>query len=501
MIQKDTALFEKQVWDAACMMRGKIPTEQYKDIILAIIFLKYANARFEATYEMLKKMEWRTGYKFKDNPQNYIVYNSIYLNQEARWDTIQNSTEKEIGFALDRAMINLKMCNKSLENAVSCNFRSEEIDKRVLKSVVGILSKIDLTDIQTDSDLIGRVYEFCLREFAMNGKGEYYTPKSVVKLLVSIVQPFEGCTLYEPCAGSGGMIVQSYKYLKAHGGDTMKIYAQEAVPNTWRIAKQNMTIRGIRADFGEAPADTFHNDQHKDIMADCIMANPPFNLSSWGYESLKFDARWIYGLPSDTNANYAWFEHMLSHLNENGRMGVVMSNGAGTSQDASDLKIRKNMIEADLIEGIVSLPRNMFYSTTIPATIWFFTKRKKKKRKILFVDAKGFGKKDKHLLEFSDIDIQQISACFDAFRSGKQIDIPGVAKSADIGTVRANNYNLTSGLYIDSQREVESQKLLLKRIKSNYLELESLQEQSRELALEMRSVMDETCFGNYAQEN
>ena len=498
MSQDKNTSIEKQIWNTACIMRGKIPKEQYKDVILTLIFLKYANERFEKTYNALKKLEWTSVYRFANNPQNYIVYNSIYLNKEARWSTIQETPEEKIGFALDRALINLKLCNKSLENAVSCNFRSEEIDKRVLKKVVDAFSKIDLSGTETDSDLIGRVYEFCLKNFAINEKGEYYTPKSVVNLLVNIVQPFENCTLYEPCAGSGGMIVQSFKYLKAHGGSTMQIYAQEAAPSAWRIAKQNMAIRGIRADFGTVPADTFHNDQHKGVKADCIMANPPFNLSSWGYDTLKMDPRWVYGEPSDVNANYAWIEHMLYHLKENGRMGVVMPNGTGSSLNPSDMRIRKELLEEDLLEGIVSLPRNMFYSTTVPATIWFFTKGKTQKGRVLFVDAKSFGKRDKRLLEFSDADIRQISSCFESFRSGNLINIPGIAKSVSIDEIRKHDYDLTFGHYIVYKTKFEQRDVLVDRINEKYHELETLAAKARKYDAEIKNIMSEFNLENHA---
>lgn len=484
------ATIEKQVWNAACTMRGKIPTEQYKDIILNLIFLRYANVRFENTYQKLKKLEWRDKKVYTNNPENYYADNSIYLNDESKWSTIANTSEEKIGKAIDRAMINLEACNKSLTNAVMYNFRSEEIDKRVLKKVITVLSKIDLSDVETDSDIIGRIYEFCLKEFAINGNGEYYTPKSIVQLLVAVVQPFEGCTLYEPCAGSGGMIVQSFKYLRSHGGENMKIYAQEAVPSTWKIAKQNMTIRNISADFGEMPADTFHKDLHKGVYADCIMANPPFNQSAWGYDSLKFDPRWEYGAPNDGNANYAWIEHMLSHLNVNGRMGIVLSNGTGSSTNISDSKIRKNIIEADLLESIITLPRNMFYSTTIPATLWFFSKNKPAKKRVLFLDAKRFGEREtKKLHKFSEKDIQEIVNYIEMFRKGHQINISGIVKSVTLDDIRTNHYDLTPGLYIEERAESTSSEDLRIRITENYLQLNRLLEESKQYEQDIQKIM------------
>ena len=376
--------FEKQIWDAACVLWGHIPAADYRKVIVGLIFLRYISSAFEKRYNELVE----EGYGFENDKDAYIEENIFYVPEKARWNVIASAAHTpEIGTVLDDAMRAIEDENKSLKNVLPKIYGSPDLDKRVLGEVVDLFTnEVNMQDIDGDRDILGRTYEYCIAQFAAyegTKGGEFYTPSSIVKTIVEILKPFEDCRVYDPCCGSGGMFVQSVKFLQAHSGNRNRIsvYGQESNADTWKMAKMNMAIRGIDADFGPYHADTFFNDLHKTLKADFIMANPPFNLKNWGQDKLKDDVRWKYGLPPEGNANFAWIQHMIHHLAPNGKIGLVLANGALSSQTSGEGEIRKNIIEADLIEGIVALPTQLFYSVTIPVTLWFISKNKTAKRK------------------------------------------------------------------------------------------------------------------------
>ena len=387
--------FERKIWDAACVLWGHIPAAEYRKVIVGLIFLRYISTAFEKRYKELQA----EGDGFEDDRDAYAMENVFYVPEEARWDTIASAAHTpEIGVIIDNAMRAIEAENKSLKNVLPKNYASPDLDKRVLGDVMDLFTNMDMDDTDDSKDLLGRTYEYCIAHFAeyegVKG-GEFYTPQSIVKTIVAILKPFDNCRIYDPCCGSGGMFVQSAKFVKEHSGRRDRVgasvYGQESNADTWKMAKMNMAIRGIEADFGEYHADTFFNDLHPTLKADFIMANPPLNLSNWGGDKLKEDKRWKYGVPPAANANFAWIQHMIHHLAPNGKIGLVLANGALSVQSSGEGEIRKNIINDDLIEGIVALPTQLFYSVTIPVTLWFISKNKKQKGKTVFIDARKMG--------------------------------------------------------------------------------------------------------------
>lgn len=374
--------FEKQIWDAACVLWGHIPAAEYRKVIVGLIFLRYISSAFEKRYQELVA----EGDGFEDDRDAYVEDNIFFVPEDARWSKITSAAHTpEIGTVIDDAMRAIEKENTSLKNVLPKNYASPDLDKRVLGDVVDLFTNMDMGDTEESKDLLGRTYEYCIQQFAayegVKG-GEFYTPASIVKTIVAILKPFKNCRVYDPCCGSGGMFVQSAKFIQAHSGSRgeIAVYGQESNADTWKMAKMNMAIRGIDADFGPYQADTFFNDLHKTLKADFIMANPPFNLSNWGQEKLKDDVRWKYGTPPAGNANYAWIQHMIHHLAPNGKIGLVLANGALSSQSSGEGEIRKNIIQADLVEGIVALPTQLFYSVTIPVNALVYFKEQKAKR-------------------------------------------------------------------------------------------------------------------------
>lgn len=449
--------FEKQIWDAACVLWGHIPAAEYRKVIIGLIFLRYISSAFERKYNELVA----EGEGFEEDRDEYLGENIFFVPEKARWSTVAAAAHTpEIGTVLDEAMREIEAENKSLKNVLPKNYASPDLDKRVLGDVVDLFTNMDMSDTEEGKDLLGRTYEYCIAQFAayegVKG-GEFYTPSSIVKTIVAILKPFNNCRVYDPCCGSGGMFVQSVKFIQAHSGNrqSISVYGQESNADTWKMAKMNMAIRGIDADFGPYQADTFFNDLHANLRADFIMANPPFNLSNWGQEKLKDDVRWKYGTPPAGNANYAWIQHMIHHLAPNGKIGLVLANGALSSQTSGEGEIRKNIIEADLVEGIVALPTQLFYSVTIPVTLWFISKNKKQKGKTLFIDARKMGYMvDRKHRDFTDEDIQKLADTFEAFQNGTLEDIKGFCAVADLQEIEKQDFILTPGRYVGIE-EVE----------------------------------------------
>ena len=383
--------------------------------------------------------------------------------------------------------------NITLKNVLPKNYASPDLDKRVLGEVVDLFTnEVKMDGTEASKDLLGRTYEYCIAQFASyegTKGGEFYTPSSIVKTIVSILKPFNNCRVYDPCCGSGGMFVQSEKFVQAHSDNrgTISVYGQESNADTWKMAKMNMAIRGIDANFGPYHADTFFNDLHKTLKADFIMANPPFNLSNWGQEKLKDDVRWKYGLPPAGNANYAWIQHMIHHLGSNGKIGLVLANGALSSQTSGEGDIRKNIIEADLVEGIVALPTQLFYSVTIPVTLWFISMNKKQKGKTLFIDARNMGYmvNRKHR-DFTDEDIQRLADTFSSFQNGTLEDIKGFCAVVNTKKIEEQDYILTPGRYVGIEVVEEDDEPFDEKMNRLTSELSEMFKKSHELEEEIR---------------
>lgn len=382
--------------------------------------------------------------------------------------------------------------NKSLKNVLPKNYASPDLDKRVLGDVVDLFTNMDMSDTKENKDLLGKTYQYCIQQFAayegVKG-GEFYTPESIVKTIVAILKPYENCRVYDPYCGSGGMFVQSADFIEAHRGNRGKIsvYGQESNADTWKMAKMNMAIRGIDANFGPYQADTFFNDLHPTLKADFIMANPPFNLSNWGQEKLKDDVRWQFGTPPAGNANYAWIQHMIHHLAPNGKIGLVLANGTLSTQTSGEGEIRKRIIQADLVEGIVALPTQLFYSVTIPVTLWFISKNKKQKGKTLFIDARKMGHMvDKKHRDFTDEDIQKLADTFEAFQKGTLEDVKGFCAVADLQAIEKQDFILTPGRYVGIEEIEDDGEPFEEKMTRLTSELSEMFKKSHELEDEIR---------------
>ena len=482
--------FEKQIWDAACVLWGHIPAAEYRKVIVGLIFLRYISSAFERKYNQLMA----DGDGFEDDKDAYLMDNIFYVPEQARWNTISAAAHTpEIGSVIDDAMRAIEAENKSLKNVLPKNYANPDLDKRVLGDVVDIFTNnMDMDDTDDSKDLLGRTYEYCIAQFAAHEGvkgGEFYTPSSIVKTIVSILKPFENCRVYDPCCGSGGMFVQSVKFVKAHSGNRgdVSIYGQESNADTWKMAKMNMAIRGIDADFGPYHADTFFNDLHKSLKADFIMANPPFNLSNWGQDKLLDDIRWKYGTPPAGNANYAWIQHMIHHLAPNGKIGLVLANGALSTQSSGEGDIRKRIIEDDLVEGIVAMPTQLFYSVTIPVTLWFISKNKQQKGKTLFIDARNMGYMvDRKHRDLTDEEIQKLADTFEQFQNGTLEDVKGFCAAVTTEDIAKQDYILTPGRYVGIEEQEDDGEPFEEKMARLTSELSDMFAKSHELEDEIR---------------
>ena len=455
--------FEKQIWDAACVLWGHIPASEYRKVIVGLIFLRYISSAFEKRYQQLIE----EGDGFEDDKDAYAEDNIFFVPADARWSKISSAAHTpEIGTIIDNAMRAIEKENTSLKNVLPKNYANPDLDKRVLGEVVDLFTNMDMGETEGSKDLLGRTYEYCIAQFAayegVKG-GEFYTPSSIVKTIVEILKPFNNCRVYDPCCG------------------------QESNADTWKMAKMNMAIRGIDANFGPYHADTFFNDLHKTLKADFIMANPPFNLSNWGQEKLKEDVRWKYSVPPSGNANYAWIQHMIHHLAPNGKIGLVLANGALSSQTSGEGEIRKNIIQADLVEGIVALPTQLFYSVTIPVTLWFISKNKKQKGKTLFIDARKMGYMvDRKHRDFTDEDIQKLADTFTKFQDGTLENVKGFCTVASLDEIEKHEFILTPGRYVGIEEVENDGEPFEEKMARLTSELSDMFKKSRELEDEIR---------------
>lgn len=483
--------FENELWAAADAMRGNVSASDYRKIVVGLIFLKYVSDAFDFRYqELLNAEDYYEG--DEEDRDAYIEKNVFFVPETARWSVISSSAHTpEIGVKLDEAMRAIEKENKSLKNVLPIIYASPDIDKRVLGNVVDIFTNIEMHSENEEQDLLGRAYEYFIEKFAaLEGKngGEFYTPSSIVKTIVAILKPFKG-RVYDPACGSGGMFVQSAKFVREHSGNIndLSIYGQEANPDTWKMAKMNMALRGLEANFGAHQADTFHNDLHPTLKADYVMANPPFNISDWGGERLTDDARWKYGVPPTGNANYAWMQHMISHLAPGGKIGLVLANGSLSTTTSGEGEIRKNIIEADLVEGIIALPSNLFYSVTIPVSLWFISRDKKQKGKTIFIDARKMGEMvDRKHRDFSDDDINKIADTFEAFQNGDLEDIKGFCAVVETKDIEKQDYILTPGRYVGIEEQEEDDEPFEEKMERLTSELSEMFARSHELEKEIK---------------
>lgn len=457
---------EKTLWAAADKLRSNMDAAEYKHIVLGLIFLKYISDAFKDLYEKLKAGEGEFEGADPEDADEYLAHNIFFVPEKARWQYLQDRAKQpEIGKWLDEAMDAIEKINPSLKGILPKIYADPELNKQRLGELMDLIGTIGFSQNGHQAkDLLGRVYEYFLGQFAdAEGKkgGQFWTPQSIVKLLVAMLEPFQG-RVYDGCCGSGGMFVQSERFVAEHQGNIkdISIYGQESNPTTLRLAKMNLAIRGIDAKI-EA-GDTFLADKHKGLKADFILANPPFNVSDWSGEHLRDDHRWTYGVPPVGNANYAWLQHFAHKLSPGGTAGIVLANGSMNSNTGGEGEIRKNMIEAGLIDCMVALPAQLFYNTMIPACLWFLARNKTngkfrhRSNEILFIDARKTGAMiNRRNKEFSDADIALIADTYHAWRNlgGSYEDKPGFCKSASLDEVRKNNHVLMPGRYVGTEAE------------------------------------------------
>lgn len=457
---------EAKLWATADKLRGHMDAAEYKHVVLGLIFLKYISDAFQELYNRLAQDE----YADPEDRDEYLAENIFFVPEDARWTKLQESARlPQIGILIDRAMAAIERDNPSLKGVLPQDYARENLDKRRLGELIDLIGTIAMGDKASRSqDILGRVYEYFLGQFAnAEGKkgGQFYTPKPVVRLLVEMLEPYRG-RVYDPCCGSGGMFVQSEKFIEEHGGNVgdISVYGQESNPTTWRLCKMNLAIRGIDGNIGTHAADTFHENLHRDLRADFILANPPFNMSDWGGQLLAEDQRWTFATPPVGNANFAWVQHMIYHLSTNGRAGLVLSNGSMSTNTRGEKEIRQKMIEADLVDCMVALPPQLFYNTQIPACLWFLNKAKPAHRRgqTLFIDARRMGYLlDRTLRDLSDDDIAQITRTYHLWRKdlnltlnpspsgeGLYADVAGFCKSATLEEIAGHGYVLTPGRYV-----------------------------------------------------
>ena len=477
--QTKTVSMEESLWQSCNKMRGSIEPSEYKHVVLSLMFLKYAGDHFE---QRRSEIIAEGHAAFADMVEFYEAKNVFFLPPESRWSFImENAKQPDIAIKIDKALAEVERHNKPLKGALPSNYYSNlGLDITKLASLLDEINKID-TLKDEENDLIGRVYEYFLSKFAIaegKGKGEFYTPKSIVNLIAEMIQPFEG-KIYDPCCGSGGMFVQSLKFVQSHNGNkkNVSVYGQEYTKTTYKLAKMNLAIRGISANLGEQEADTFHNDQHKSLKADFIMANPPFNQKDWREENqLKDDPRWAgFDVPPTSNANYGWILNMVSKLSQNGVAGFILANGA-LSADGTELAIRKKLIEDGLVEAIVVLPRDLFYSTDISVTLWIVNHNKKshieckngeeihyrdREKEVLFMDLRQCGEPfEKKFVQLTKDDIKKAADTFHNWqREGAALsyeNIPEYCYSASLDEIRQKGFSLVPSKYIEFINRDES---------------------------------------------
>jgi type I restriction enzyme M protein len=499
---------EQVLWAAADKLRKNMDAAEYKHVVLGLIFLKYISDSFYDLYYKLKEGKGEYEGADPDDPYEYRAENVFYVPPQARWDYLQSRAKlPTIGKDIDEAMEAIEKDNPSLKGVLPKEYAKEKLDKQSLGGLIDLIGTIALGDsVSKSSDILGQVYEYFLGQFALaEGKkgGQFYTPRSVVQLLVEMLEPYEG-RVFDPCCGSGGMFVQSEKFVEAHRDHyngksreidklferVVSIYGQESNQTTWRLCKMNLAIRGIDSTNVLWNSEgSFLNDAHPDLKADFVIANPPFNDSDWSGELLRNDGRWKYGVPPVSNANYAWIQHFLYHLSPNGTAGFVMAKGSLSTKTNGEGEIRKNLIEAGLVDCIVNLPAKLFLNTQIPACLWFLSREKEtdpkhpRRNKILFIDARNMGTLiNRRTRQLTDDDIRKIADTYHSWKKdeGSYEDVPGFCKSATLDEVRELDYVLTPGRYVGLPEE-EDDFDFEERVKKLTAELKEQMEESKKL--------------------
>jgi type I restriction enzyme M protein len=508
-----TVGYEAELWRMADALRGSMDAAEYKHVVLGLIFLKYISDAFEE-----KQAEVRAA--GEDDPEDRDVYtaaNIFWVPPEARWSHLKaQAKQPTIGQLVDDAMAGIERDNPALKDVLPKDYARPALDKTRLGQLIDLISNIKVGDEASRAkDVLGRVYEYFLAQFASaEGKkgGEFYTPRCVVKLLVEMLEPYRG-RVYDPCCGSSGMFVQSVEFIRAHasgngnGGKAkadISIYGQESNYTTWRLAKMNLAIRGIEGRI--AHGDTFHNDRFPDLKADFILANPPFNVSDWGGERLREDKRWKYGVPPPRNANFAWVQHIIHHLAPTGVAGFVLANGSMSSNQSGEGEIRKNIIEADLVDCMVALPGQLFYSTQIPACLWFLARDRKdskfrdRRGQVLFIDARKMGRMvDRTHRELTNEDIARIARTYHAWRGEKEAgdyaDVPGFCKSATLDEIRKHGHVLTPGRYVGAEAQEDDGEPFEEKMKRLVAQLREQQAEAATLDAAIAANLKELGYG------
>ena len=462
--------FENQLWRAADALRSNMDAAEYKHVVLGLIFLKYISDAFEKQHANLEAD--RAKGADPEDPDEYRAVNVFWVPKAARWAHLQaNAKQTTIGKVVDDAMLAIERDNPSLKGMLPKDYAHPRLDKQRLGQLIDLVGNINLLSKRSDKDVLGQVYMYFLKQFAAaEGRkgGQFWTPECIVKLLVEMLAPYKG-RVYDPCCGSGGMFVQSFKFVEAHcsnngnGGKAkgdISIFGQESNNTTWKLARMNLGIRGIDGNLGKEHADSFHHDLHPDLKADYVLANPPFNDSDWRGDLLKDDKSWKFGVPPVSNANFAWVQHFIHHLAPTGLAGFVLANGSMSSNQSGEGDIRKNIIEADLVDCMVALPGQLFYSTQIPVCLWFIARDKKNGRfrdrrgQVLFIDARKLGTMiDRVHRDLADDDIRKIAETYHAWRGDKDCeevyeDVPGFCKAASLDGIRQHRHILTPGRYV-----------------------------------------------------
>jgi len=501
---------EKKLWSSADKLRSNMDAAEYKHVVLGLIFLKYISDTFEEKHRMLEIENQKDNSTDPEDKDWYISENIFWVPPEARWEYLQrNAKQPTIGKMIDDAMEVIERDNPSLKGVLPTNYSRPSLDKQRLGELIDLIGSITIgTDEAKSRDVLGRVYEYFLGQFAdAEGKkgGQFYTPKSIVQLLVEMIEPYRG-RVFDPCCGSGGMFVQSEKFIQAHQGrlDDIHIFGQESNQTTWKLCKMNLAIRNIDSDEVKWNNEgSFLNDAHRDLKADFILANPPFNDSDWKGDLLREDVRWKYGVPPIGNANFAWVQHFIHHLAPTGIAGFVLANGSMSSNTSNEGEIRKNIIEADLVDCMVALPPQLFFNTGIPACLWFVTRDKKNNKfrdrrgEILFIDARNMGTMiDRRHRILTDEDIKKISQTYHAWRGEIEgyKDIKGFCKSAKLEEVRQQNWVLTPGRYVGSEEKEEDIEEFNEKMQRLTSELSEQFKKSKELEDEIRKNLERIRF-------
>ncbi len=538
-----TTGYEAELWRMADTLRGSMDAAEYKHVVLGLIFLKYISDAFEEMHTRLESEQ--TQGADPEDPDEYRAENVFWVTPEARWTHLKGQAKQPtIGQLVDDAMTGVECDNPALKDVLPKNYARPALDKQRLGQLIDMISNVRVGDADARSkDVLGRVYEYFLSQFASaEGKkgGEFYTPRCVVKLLVEMLEPYQG-RVYDPCCGSSGMFVQSVEFIRAHAtgnGNGRKvtkgtkadisIYGQESNHTTWRLAKMNLAIRGIEGQI--AHGDSFHNDHHPDLRADFILANPPFNVSDWGGDRLIDDKRWKYGTPPKGNANFAWVQHMVHHLAPKGMAGFVLANGSMSSNQSGEGEIRKNLIETDLVDCMVALPGQLFYSTQIPACLWFLARDRRvqpspprrgtgvrgngfrnRRGEILFIDARKLGRMvDRTHRELTDEDVARIANTYHAWRNKLPLpqgegrgegenfytDVPGFCKSATLEEVRKHGHVLTPGRYVGAEAQEEDSEPFQDKMKRLTAQLYEQQAEAAKLDMAIKENLKSLGFGD-----